>query len=414
MIKAFLQQSNCTEGKAILVGIVPFVDLINKVLYTYRKESNESLDKYIEYQRKTDPTRVRDISEFIRKQIMNELNGVISPLFPTSIILAFNNDEIDIKGLNKVVELDLQNISSSNQSSSDLDDNKILIVDGQHRYFGMLYLYENLKKNDKKDDLDEKVLTFIENYCFNCTILVNFDLWEQAQVFATVNFNQKKVNKSLFYDIYGIRVPEEYSIVPRQNEIYISHQLVKFLAKDEKSPLNGFIKMLGVGRGFVSQAFFVEQLLELFKPSSIWGYITEDLKRDKLSKSYSFAAIELSAYLTAIFLTFKEYWPASLDGKPNSLICKTTGLGALMRFLVDIHNSVDTDKMNEFKNNINSESYRQLVDEFYSKTKRLKPFGKEFFSLEEGYMNPYSGGAGKGMQLKLYSDIYNKWLNCKD
>ena len=50
---------------------------------------------------------------------------------------------------------------------------------------------------------NELVLDYIKQFEFNCTILLGFDKWEQGKVFADVNFNQKPVNKSLYYDIFG-------------------------------------------------------------------------------------------------------------------------------------------------------------------------------------------------------------------
>lgn len=43
--------------------------------------------------------------------------------------------------------------------------------------------------------------------------------------------------------------------IPKHNEIYISHALVSYLDSSEKSPFHGFVKMLGKGSGYVSQAF---------------------------------------------------------------------------------------------------------------------------------------------------------------
>lgn len=85
-------------------------------------------------------------------------------------------------------------------------DEQGLIVDGQHRFAAMMSLQDKheriLEGNDEKlKKISEKILTQIKAYKFNCTVLLNFDLWDQAQLFANVNFNQKQVNKSLYYDI---------------------------------------------------------------------------------------------------------------------------------------------------------------------------------------------------------------------
>jgi len=50
--------------------------------------------------------------------------------------------------------------------------------------------------------------------------MMNFDTWEQAQVFAEVNFNQKRVSRSLYYDIYGMNYSEDST--DKEKTLFIS------------------------------------------------------------------------------------------------------------------------------------------------------------------------------------------------
>lgn len=396
MIITQIQQSTPNTKKAVLSGLVRFIDLIGRVRYNYKKDKDEiHTSDHIEYQRRVDESRLNEISRFIEQSIICSNKGITAPIFPTSIILAADNEWINFDDAFPGKLIEMQEIPQGT-----------LIVDGQHRFFGMLKLYNKAKEERSLfNETSSEIVNYLDNYYFNCTILVNYDLWEQAQVFASVNFNQKKVNKSLFYDIYGINLPNNnYITIPKQNEIYIAHQLVKHLDSSEKSPFKGFVRMLGKGKGFISQAFLVECFMKLLSENGIWADTVSILK--ETGKLNNFAANELTAYLAAIRFTFIDYWPEDTMAKP-SLLCKTTGIGAVMQFLPDIHNALSEKTLENIKDNYSVMAYAALINEMYTLIKPLAPFGKEFFAITDD--SKYVGGAGKGMQAKLYNDIYSRW-----
>lgn len=397
MITTHIQQCTPNSRKAVLTGLVRFVDLIDHVRYSYKKDKfNLDLANDQEYQRRVDDSRLIEISKFIEQSINCTSKGITAPVFPTSIILAADNEWIDFANAKPGAKVEISQIPDGT-----------LIVDGQHRFFGMLKLYKKAKEgNSILDDTTRQIINYLDSYHFNCTILVNYDLWEQAQVFASVNFNQKKVNKSLFYDIYGITLPDNnYITIPKQNEIYIAHQLVKHLDSSEKSPFNGFVRMLGKGEGFISQAFLVECFMKHLSENGIWYDTVKALK--ETGKLNGLPAHELTAYLAAIRFTFMEYWPDVVTTKPTSLLCKTTGIGAIMQFLPDVHNALPSKVLDDAKNEFDMLAYAAMVSEMHKQIKPLKPYGKDFFALSND--SKYVGGAGKGMQTKLYRDIYEKW-----
>jgi hypothetical protein len=277
----------------------------------------------------------------------------------------------------------------------------------------MQLLYDNYTKAQLSifDDnsIGDKVLKYLRNYKFSCSVLLNYDVWEQAQVFASVNFNQKKVNRSLFYDIYGIMIPDTDSLViPKQNEIYIAHQLVAYLNGNQNSPFRGFVNMLGTGNGFVSQAFLVEQFLMHLSSNGIWADVTLDLKEKTNKKLQNYAAAELSAYLAAIRGTFKKYWPD--DGRSSvSVLCKTTGIGAIMRFLKDLHLSMPPSLQNEMKETPSSPfTYAEIITYFSNNIEPLKSYGEILFSTEG--KGEFNGTGGQGLQIKLYNKMKELWI----
>src|SRR5205807_10137180 len=92
------------------------------------------------------------------------------------------------------------------------------------------------------------------------TLLVGFDIAQQAQIFATVNLEQTKVNRSLAYDLFELS--------ERRSPQKTCHNVVVILDQDRAGPFYHRIKRLGsatAGRigETLTQATFVEALLRL-------------------------------------------------------------------------------------------------------------------------------------------------------
>ena len=382
MNKLIVQHTFPEKNKTVLVGLVSFLDLYKRARLSYRKEDGKA-----EYQRQIEKERVVSIAKYIIRCLSSNRKGSSNIVFPNSIILACENETNDISQIEEgdVIELSLPN--------------EIMIVDGQHRFSGMKYLYEQAQTSLFVFGIQrEVIIKILEDYKFNCSLLLNYDMWEQAQVFANVNFNQKKVNKSLFYDIYGIQIPlDDSNTIPYQNEIYLAHELVVFLENNSASVFQGFIKMLGKGSGYVSQAFLVESLLKHLSPKGIWSDAVDMLKQR--DNRYNYIAYELSSYLAAVRSVFKDYWPYDVTEKPKSLLCKTTGVGAILLLLRDLHIAIPNEVLKELKDNSSSSiTYARIITFFNEKLSPLKPYGEELFGLQ----GRYSAGAGSGMQSRLY------------
>ncbi|MDE5793902.1 MAG: DGQHR domain-containing protein [Muribaculaceae bacterium] len=335
------------------------------------------------YQRHIIMDRVTKIKTFIRSSILNEKkHKQVCVLFPTALLLATESEK----------EIDRNNSISINDLIS--EDGRFFIVDGQHRLYSMKSLYEELSQKDKLSEDDRFILEYIKNYRFNCTVLLNFDLWEQARVFADVNFNQKKVDRSLYYTIYGMKYSEDEKD-QRDNYIFISHNLVKFLNANPQSPLRGMVKMLGNGKGLISQAFLADCLIKHIKsPRGIWF---KDSNVEKSKGAYRYMAKETVTFFYAVKDVFQELWPE--NGKHKSLILKTTGIGALLRLMGYIHkNNLD----NEIINSITSEESNYIVQNYYNRLKQLfAPLVDQAETLF-GLTSEYAGSGGRGLESKLY------------
>ena len=263
----------------------------------------------------------------------------------------------------------------------------------------MLKLYNDAKNKSIKigrNNLKDKypnleystIVRELDDFQLNCTLLVGFDKWEQGKVFVDVNFNQKPVNKSLYYDIFG-SFPE-----PDKNDIFLAHMLAMHLNNNSNSVIKGFIKMLGKGSGFFSQAFFVEAILEHFKANGIWADISLDYLNN--GKKFEILPLFLKAYFRSIKQNFKEYWPKdeySKGERYKDVLVKTTGMGALLKLINPIYkylirNNIQIDNLNE----------DQLFNEFNLIFEKIKNQGEKYFSSN----SDFSGAGSLGLQNKLY------------
>jgi len=166
-------------------------------------------------QRPLKPERLKMIANFIKSEEM---------CFPSSIIVAANVDE---KGL---IEDDgkrwkIEHIENDFYTLI-IPDEKIitsLIIDGQHRLnaFSLVKDYQDIE--------------------LVCSIFFDLPSPYQAYLFATINGNQKRVDKSLSLELFGYSVEEETQNTwsPEKLAVYLTR---KFNFKKE-SPLYQRIKL---------------------------------------------------------------------------------------------------------------------------------------------------------------------------
>lgn len=394
-MNAFIQHKDKTCNKMVLQALISFMDLKDSVVFTSKTNLNrqnrndkiiakESLDYY---QRRIDTTRIAEIEKFIIESILDERNNIIlATLFPSSMIIAITDDENDVKHIDDDV------------CSIDLKQN-VFIVDGQHRMLAMMRVYEKLESNRDLDDEDKAYIKeYLEQYRFNCTILMNYDLWEQGQVFINVNFKQKPVNKSLYYEIFGSVYREDKSEWSR-NKIYLAHCLAKTLNERKVSPYYQRVKMLGTGNGFISQAFIVEALIPHFGTNGIWQY---NFNQDKLVPGeFTYFATELLSFFVAIKNLFPDYWPKE-DATKGTLISKTTCFGALSKLMGLMRDSEDQIMIDALKS---STKKREVCEPYVQRViERLSPLQESAETLF-GKDSEFAKGSGRGWESKLYQRL---------
>lgn len=389
-MKALIQSYNVANHKGVLLALVPFGEFYRKAQFSYKTrpeedpyETEDVIANEEMYQRQLNTSHLNNVKNYLHNTIQSDLkNKTRTSLFPTSILIAYSDDEMH------------EMLCNQDEVEIALPD-KFYIVDGQHRLAAMKSLYEDVK--DKGDENSCSVFSYLDECKLNCSILVNYDLWEQARIFADVNFNQKRVNKSLYYEIYGSQYFENPSDFGK-NYIYVAHNLVDFMNKSEHSPLKGGVRMLGTGKGYVSQAFMVEALLtSISMPRGIWFF---DNTKDLTKATYRHMSTELISFFTIIKEAFSDMWPN--EGKHTSILMKTTGIGALIRLMAYLHQLLDENIKDDLKSymgeNRQCDSYMKFIILYIY---RLVPYKNKLFSLN----GDFSGTGGKGYEMKLYKKM---------
>lgn len=257
-------------------------------------------------QRRTDLGRIENIADHIYNNKSN------TPLFPTPLVLGVNLYTEDEEGYNSAIELNDKYMELSFPE----DKTRFTIIDGQHRMLGIA------RYRTKYDDL-------ISNIELPIILISEVNLQDATKIFIDINANQRKVNRSIVYDLYANIDDREYEYIKSIKTV------VQALNENKSSVLNNQIKMLGTGQGSISLAFMIE-------------YIDKEIiKGDK-----SFDQVKLLKNLNSYFSAFKFVYPKLWQ----TLFIKTTGMGALLMYY-----PIAVQLFGEFINVDNQNSFKQYL-----------------------------------------------------
>jgi DGQHR domain-containing protein len=287
------------------VGVVPVADVLYISKADIRHIEDDDIGLAIGIQRKVSPSRVKEIGEYV---------STLDATFPTSIILAVSAEHAKYTSRDRSMSISRKEDIAS-------------IIDGQHRLKG-------LEGFEGRFDL-------------NVTIFVDMETQDKANVFATINLAQTKVNKSLVYDLY------EYAKTRSPQKT--AHEIAKLLNYETESPFYRRIKILGVATGqrseTITQATFVESLLPLISRKPLVDRDTLRRKRSLdpvegaeakrlcfrnmfIEKKDAEIAKVIWNYFSAVADRWNEAWG---DVRAGNMLNRTSGFKALMRFLRDVY-----------------------------------------------------------------------------
>ena len=299
----------------IYVASIPHRTLIALTHFDVRRVLQEERDveRYLGIQREVNDARLKDLSSYV---------NFVDASFPTSIIIALDENYVTYDETRNIMTV--RNWLPGDNKPSIALRQLGRVLDGQHRIAG-LESYEG------------------EQFELPVSIFIGADISDQAQIFATVNLEQTKVNKSLVYDLYELgrtRSPQK-----------TCHNIAVALDRDPTSPFSTRIKRLGLataGRIFepITQATFVEGLMPTISrdPKADRDAL---LRGNKISKAYGDDLIKtplrnlfvedrdieiaqiIYNYFRAVQATWSEAWEERGTG---AVLNCTNGVRALFRF----------------------------------------------------------------------------------
>jgi DGQHR domain-containing protein len=320
-----------------------------------------------EIQRKTNPSKVEGIADFL----------ITDPaaMFPTNIVIAIPQIVIDSKTedehgnthivLNPIVKEELRKVDG---------DVYLTIIDGQHRIKGIERAIQKLKsqiseleaKGNVTNVIEQQRLTRILNRLYKLELIVTFFidpiLEYQAMIFSTINKTQTKVPENLVFSLFGLTKDD----TPQKTSL----EVMLALNGIEKSPFFNRVKLVGgnYNRGDIiplSQATMVKSILFRICKNQREAEIERSKKREQLNnnphdlpfrvyyaKNNDRMIIRiLYSYFSAVRDTFVDstgnsYW--NLDSTENfNVLQSNLGYQALMKLLVDLLKVIPEDKKDD-------------------------------------------------------------------
>ena len=307
----------------------------------YRLDLNGNFKKYMERLRNRGIHTTNDPEGLQRRlslsrvlSIANEVESGEFTGFPTTVVLAYNST-IDDQVVEKFIKGEPVELN---------DEMNFTIIDGQHRLAGILSADPSYTKN----------------ISIPVSLYLNISLSDATKLFAEINGKQKAVSKSLIYDLYENVDSQDYVLEAKL------HNICKTLYLPPEnfgnnSPFYRQIKMLGTGKGTISQAFFIEYYRSALKKMGLESADTQKL--------YSI----VFNYFRAVQKTFHEDWPDTTSEwghftdtyRSKSQLKNTNGIGALFRFLPHIYNYIVRERGLEFSVENISKFFRILPNNFW-------------------------------------------------
>ena len=288
-------------------------------------EDQRDLEKYLGIQRPVSPKRIKDIKKYIQAS---------DATFPTSVILAV--DEKCAEFNESTGRLALQAyIPEGDSGEAIIPYGKIAkVIDGQHRIAAFM------------DDEKNWSFDFLEDaFDINVSIFVGADVSEQANIFATVNLAQTKVNKSLVYDLTELaNTPSPYKTC---------HNVAVALDDEPSSPFYKRIKRLGTAtpnrvKEPLTQASFVESLVRFISPDPVMDRnellagrklkLASQVELEKFPFRNLFIEdreVDIAEIIYNYFTAIQEKWPDSWAAveRTGNLLPRSNAFKAFMIYL---------------------------------------------------------------------------------
>ena len=343
----------------IYVASMKSADIQRITYFDWRRtiQAERDVERYLGIQRPLDTKRVESLKRYV---------NYADATFPTAIIIAVETEYAAFDS--NAGKLILSN-TRKDQDKPDTSIRKLCrVLDGQHRIAGL--------EGYAGDNFDVLVSVFVGS-----------DISDQAYIFATVNLEQNKVNRSLAYDLF--------ELARTRSPVKTCHNITVALDRNDKGPFYHRIKRLGVstegrldGMELLTQSTVVNSLLpyisddpkedrdQLLKGKPLIKVTGQDAKRLCLRNMFIEGDdIKIAKLIEEYFKAVQACWPEAWNYKgPGRMLNRTNGFRALMRIFGKIFLSISPNA----NSSVTEEKFRSYfdrveVDSTYFSIDRFKP-----------------------------------------
>lgn len=347
---------------------------VGKLLHKLNETVNKDSDDDQPFNRPGDKKRAKDITTYL---IEND-----NALIPNSIIVGTKEKQLDEIDPN-ITDDNIQNeewteafnsfqgaVFHENKLYIPLVEESVIIIDGQHRFLGFQGL-----PNDLKDNF-EIPISFLVGYSPN----------DMAEIFYTINYEQKPVDKSLLTHLKN-------SFLEKITESSIVYEYIKYLNNTENSPLENKIKFIKGDRGIVSLAFMQTQILNLVEDQSTYAQKIPIFAELFDNDENRYLVLQnIISYFEAIEKLLDNDFGTKLWENSESVFTKSIGIGAFLQIFPSLILKILFTKNQE-------EEYLNIskitTDDYYN---TLLP-------LVSVQLNEYEKGGGLGLLSKLKKEM---------
>lgn len=352
-----------------------------------------------------------------RKKIGNFISSV-EATFPNTIIIAANvKEDGAILGDDDENRWKIQydEVCKIHRLIIPNDSITARIIDGQHRVRGFQYAPQTPARFD-----------------LPCAVFLDLSLPEQASIFATININQKRVDRSLAYNLFA------YNLEDEPKEAWSPDKLAVFFTRrlsiEKDSPLNGHIKVIArQGKTiykeddwYISTSVIVDGICALISknPSSDRNLLSQIPKEERTRYSALRNTIDnspLRSYfienndLLIYKLVFNFFEAVNenifLNATKRGFMTKTVGIQALFDFLREISSIAIAEK------DISKEFFKKYFLAFKTvnfNNERLQQASGQGRSILKNFLL-YSAGFELKRTLKQEDiELFNRLLHPSD
>ena len=227
-------------------------------------------------------------------------------------------------------------------------------LDGQHRLLALS------AQTEKEVNIDVPAVLFD-----------TLDPRQTVELFVTINAKHTRLNPSHLISLAGRRLyADRYQA--------LAHDIIRELNEEESSPLQGEVKILGVGKGRVSQASLADEMVDLFSNIEKLG------GKDRFKEFEQNGRRFFLNYFKAILALFPKAWA----GRKYSI--KT---GAALRAFIRLSPDVMA----------RSKQLRNDSFDYFGIREAIKPRGERIgesrFETEGEWRNKLAGGTRGTVEL---------------